>query len=147
AKMSKVLGNGHITGVDFSEDAVQACAKRFDSLIRAGFIDLHCANVAELPFHPGTFTKVCTVNTIYFWPAPLEALHQIHRVLKPEGTLVICFNPRNVMEHQGKIIHHGFTLYHPEEVAALLTEAGFRHVQLYYRKNRFGECAAARGIK
>jgi ubiquinone/menaquinone biosynthesis C-methylase UbiE len=133
--------------VDFSQDAVKVCTKCFASLIRSGIIDLHYANVEELPFDPNTFTKACTVNTIYFWPNPLEALHEIHRVLKEDGKLVVCFSPRTVMENRGKVIQQGFRLYEPEEVNALLIEAGFCDVRLVLGKNRFRECAAVGGIK
>jgi SAM-dependent methyltransferase len=147
ARMSRALTQGRITGVDFSQDVVEICTKRFASLIRAGIIDLHCANVVELPFDSNMFTKVCTVNTIYFWPDLHAALLEIHRVLKEDGKLVVCFYPRTVMENRGKVIRHGFKLYEPEEVASLFTEAGFRDVQLVLVKNRSGECIAAEGKK
>jgi ubiquinone/menaquinone biosynthesis C-methylase UbiE len=147
AKMSHVLRRGYITGVDFSQDVVDACAKRFAPLVRIGLLDLHCANIEELPFEPGRFTKACTVNTLYFLPDPLAALRQIHRVLRDNGTLVLGFTPRAWMEGRGKFIHHGFSLYEPEEVSLLLVNAGFRDVQLFYGKNRLGECVAATGKK
>ena len=147
ARMSRILVKGHITGVDYSQDAVEACTKRFVSLIKAGMLDLHCANVVELPFETGTFSKACSVNTIYFWPDPLTALRQIQSVLKAKGKLVVCFSPRQVMEKRGKVIHHGFMLYEPEEVTALLTGVGFRHVQLFFGKNRLGDCVAVEGTK
>jgi ubiquinone/menaquinone biosynthesis C-methylase UbiE len=147
ARMSRVLIHGRITGVDYSHAAVDACTKRFASPIQDGRIDLHYADAAELPFEPDTFTKACTVNTIYFWPDLPAALHEIHRVLKVNGKLAVCFSPRHAMENRGKVIQHGFTLYEPEEVSALLREAGFRDVRLVTDNNRFKECAAAEGIK
>jgi ubiquinone/menaquinone biosynthesis C-methylase UbiE len=45
ARMSRVVSQGRITGVDFSQDAVDACSKRFAKFIKAGIIDLYCANV------------------------------------------------------------------------------------------------------
>jgi ubiquinone/menaquinone biosynthesis C-methylase UbiE len=146
-KLSRVLTTGRITGVDYSQDMVDACTKRFAALIRAGTVNLHCANVAVLPFETDTFTKVCTVNTIYFWSDPLVVFHQIHRVLKENGKLVVCFSTRAAMENRGKVIHHGFTLYDAEEVTALLTEAGFREVRLVFGNGRPGECVAAVGTK
>ena len=147
ARMSHVVSQGRITGVDYSQDAVDACSKRFAKFIRDGVIDLHCANVESLPFKPDTFTKACTVNTLYFWPVPHAALRQIHRVLKEDGTLAVCFTPRTVMANQGNVIHHGFTLYEPEEVTTLLRETGFRDVQIVFSKDRKGENAAVVGKK
>ena len=146
ARMVDIVIRGKITGADFSRDVVAVCTKRFNSLIKDGRIQLHCANVNELPFDAEAFTKVCTVNTIYFWSDPIVALTQIHRVLKKEGMLVVCFSPRIVMEKRWAI-QHGFTLYDPEEVSTLLTKIGFREVQLIIGKHRFGECIAAKGKK
>ena len=146
ARIARVLIRGHVTGVDFSQDAVNVCAKRFKKLIEAGMIDLHCANVEELPSDDSTFTRVCTVNTIYFWPNPLAVIAQFRRVLKKDGLLVVCFNPRAVMEKQ-RITRHGFTLYEPEEVKALFVTTGFRDVQLVSGRHHFGECIAAVGNK
>jgi len=146
ARMARIVMRGHITGVDFSIDALEACRKRFDTLIRAGTIELHCASVEALLFDANTFTKACTVNTIYFWPDPLAALGQIHRVLKKDGTLLVCFSPRAVMEKQ-EISRHGFRLFEPEEVKSLLSDAGFRNVRLVFGQHRFGECVVAEGTK
>jgi SAM-dependent methyltransferase len=146
SKMSHVVTRGHITGVDFSIDAVEACRKRFDGLIKVGTIELLCANIEALPFDADTFTKVCTVNTIYFWPDPIEALNQIHRVLKREGSLLICFNPREVLEKQN-LTQHGFRLFESEEVRDLMTTAGFREVQLVFGQGRGGKYVVAKGLK
>ena len=64
ARMSHVVSQGRITGVDYSQDAVDACSKRFAKFIRDGVIELHCVNVESLPLKPDTFTKACTVNTL-----------------------------------------------------------------------------------
>ena len=145
-RMARVTIRGHVTGVDVSRDAVEVCAKRFKRQIEAGTIDLHCANVEELLLDDSTFTKACTVNTIYFWPIPLVALAHIHRVLRQDGTLVVCFSPRAALENR-RVMRHGFALYHPEEVKTLITKAGFRDVQLVAGKHWFGECIGAVGMK
>ena len=146
ARMARIVTRGHITGADFSIDAVEVCRKRFDTLIGAGMIDLFCASVEKLPFHADSFTKVCTVNTIYFWPDPLAALDQIHRVLKDNGTILICFSPRSEMEKQ-YFTRHGFTLFEPNEVKSLLSSAGFREVRLVFGGQLLGECVIAKGVK
>ena len=146
ARMARIVTRGHITGVDYSIDALEVCRKRFDTLIKTGTIELRSASVEALPFDADTFTKACTVNTIYFWPDPIAALGQIHRVLKENGTLLVCFSPRAVMEKQ-EFTQHGFTLFEPEEVKSLLSTAGFRNVRLVFGQHRFGECVVAEGIK
>jgi SAM-dependent methyltransferase len=146
AKMAHIVTRGHITGVDFSIEAFEACRKRFAPLIKAGTIELQCANVDALPLKADTFTKACTVNTIYFWLDPLASVGQIHRVLKKDGTILICFSPRADMEKQ-EFTRYGFRLFEPEEVKSLLSTAGFRDVRLVFDRHRFGECVAAEGTK
>jgi arsenite methyltransferase len=146
ARMARIVTRGHITGADFSIDAVEVCKKRFDSLIGAGTIELLCAGVDSLPFHNDSFTKVCTVNTIYFWHDPPAALGQIRRVLKENGTFLVCFSPRSEMEKQ-YFTRYGFTLFEPEEVKSLLSSAGFRDVQLVFGRQLQGKCVAAKGVK
>jgi len=146
ARMARIVTMGHITGIDFSIDALEACRKRFDTLIKVGTIELKCTSVDALPFSANTFTKACTVNTIYFWPDPVAALGQMHRVLKKNGTLLVCFSPRAVMEKQ-EIAQHGFRLFEPEEVKSLLSAAGFRNVQIIFGQGRYGKCVVAQGTK
>jgi hypothetical protein len=64
------------------------------------------------------------------------------RVLKEDGILVICFNPRAVLEKSG-ISRYGFRLFDPEEVVSLLSAAGFLDVRLVHGKHRLGDCVAA----
>jgi SAM-dependent methyltransferase len=146
SRMARIVTQGHITGVDFSIDAFKVCRKRFDTMISAGRIDLLCAGAETLPLKADSFTKVCTVNTIYFWPDPLAVLGQIRRVLKKDGTLLVCFSPRSVMEKQD-FTRHGFTLFEPEEVQSLLSNAGFRDVQLVFGRQLQGKCVVAKGVK
>jgi arsenite methyltransferase len=145
-KIAAVTVEGRVTGVDFSRDVVDVCSKRFARLIDTGKVDLYCSDAAELPFEPSTFTKVCTVNTIYFWPDPAGTLSQIHRVLKAGGLVVLCFAPKSEME--GRVVmRHGFTLYDPDDVRELLITAGFMDIEIQLRDHRNGKCAAAIGRK
>lgn len=50
------------------------------------------------PYPDGYFTKVCTVNTIYFWADADAVLSELRRVLATGGRLVVCFNPKVTAE-------------------------------------------------
>ena len=146
ARMALVITDGRIAGVDFSPDMTASCEKRFASLVRAGRVELRCAGVEALPYADETFTKACTVNTIYFWPDPLGALREIRRTLRAGGRLVVTFNPPATA---GKLPYtrHGFTLYEAEQVGTLLVDAGFRDVALAAGTTRLGDFFAAAGTK
>jgi SAM-dependent methyltransferase len=142
--MTPQVPEGSVSGVDFSPDMVALCERRFKRVIRAGRLDLKCADVADLPFADGCFTKACTVNTIYFWPDPADALRELHRVLADGGRLVVAFSPRETMQDVA-VARHGFTLHDAEQVAAMMRDAGYRSVRMVPGVGPRGEfiCAVA----
>ena len=97
-RMAAVAARGRIAGVDFSPDMVEVCTKRFAQLLQAGRLELRCASADNLPYSSEHFSKACTVNTIYFWPNPIDPLRELHRVLRPGGRLVVCFNPPETLK-------------------------------------------------
>ncbi len=144
ARMAPALGRGRIVGVDFSSDMIDLCAKRFAALVRSGRLELRCADVEALPYADGSFTKACTVNTIYFWPDPVGAIREIRRTLCARGRLVVAFNPPATAAKL-PYTKHGFTLHEPDRVRSLLRDAGFRDVELVGGTTRLGDfcCALA----
>lgn len=58
-------------------------------------------SIEALPYESEAFTKLCRVNTTYFWPDPIVALAECRRVLKREGSLVLGFNAKNELERWG----------------------------------------------
>ena len=79
-------------------------------------------------------------------PQLAAALRDIRRTLCAEGRLVVTFNPPATA---GKLPYtrHGFTLYEPEQVQALLVGAGFHDVALARGTSRLGDFFAASGSK
>ena len=146
SQMAEFVKAGHITGVDFSSDVVSVCKSRFAFLIKQGKIDLQCSSIEELPLDSNKYSKVCSVNTIYFWPDPLLALRQIYRVLKEEGMFVLCFRPRSILMNR-PFTQHGFILYEPDEIVSLFNKASFRNVRTIVGNDQFGQLAAVVGNK
>jgi arsenite methyltransferase len=116
-------------GVDFSADVVLAATQTFRTLISAGRLNVICADVADLPLRDGLIRTICTTNTIYFWPDPVGALRSMRRLLSPGGRLALGYNGATKMQGYGRLTEHGFTLYEPDRVEALLHEAGFERVE------------------
>jgi len=128
-RMAALTPAGKVCGVDMSEPMVRQAQTRFSRLIAEGRVNVQLGDLAKLPYHDGTFDKVCTVNTVYFWPDPLQNLAEIRRVMKRGGRLVVSFRSREKMEAM-KILLPGLRLYAPPEVQGLLERAGFRHVRI-----------------
>jgi arsenite methyltransferase len=116
-------------GVDFSADVVLEGVNAFQTLIRAGRMNLICADVAELPLRDGLIQTLCSTNTIYFWPEPTRALRSLRRVLSARGRLALGYSGATKLRGFNQVTQHGFTLYEPEQVEALLREAGFAGVR------------------
>jgi ubiquinone/menaquinone biosynthesis C-methylase UbiE len=137
-KILKVVTGTKVCGVDFSNDMVTRLqkhlrkSKNFDQNF-----ELKQGEVSALPYAENTFDKICSANTLYFWPKPLEDAKQILKVLKPGGVLLLGFRVRAQME-KIPFIQHGFTIYSPEEVQKLLLEAGFKSVEILSRKEAAG---------
>jgi arsenite methyltransferase len=135
--LAKVLEEGSCAfsaGVDLSADMVKLGCRRFRAFIGSGRAELRQGDVAHLPFSEAEFTKVCSVNTLYFWPDPSAALAECRRVLRPGGILALCFNSKTDLEaFLGDT--RGFTLYELSEVEALLAEAGFGRIAVAHERD------------
>ena len=112
------------TGCDFSELMVSEAAKMNAEWVgkeQAAFV---FGDVAALPFEGGSFNKIFTVNTIYFWEDVPGAFAELKRVLSPDGKLFLSFMPKYQMEKY-PFTQYGFKMYDKEDVEQLLVANGF----------------------
>jgi ubiquinone/menaquinone biosynthesis C-methylase UbiE len=84
--------NGHISGIDLSQEMVRAASRRNAKAIKAGRVALCHGDVTTLPFADNQFDKVFSIQTLYFWPDPPRALAEVFRVLKPGAMLVVTLS-------------------------------------------------------
>lgn len=128
--LNKILQNPgveFVAGVDVSPEMVEFCKKRFSSDIETGKLKLNCTNTINRKHFNNKFTKICTVNTIYFWSDVKQTLTQLHQILEEEGSLVICFNSKKFL-NQTILPKHGFRTYDSEEVKNLMKAVGFKNI-------------------
>ena len=128
--LEKVLKNrlcGFTAGADISTEMVKHVGARLRAYIEAGDAQIRQGDIEAIPFADGEFSKLCTVNTLYFWRDPPRALAECRRVLAPGGRLALCFNAKSeLLKWPGHV--HGFTLYELAEVEAMLAAAGFGEI-------------------
>ena len=134
-RMAAVVTEGRLAGVDVSPAMVDVCSSRFRALIQAGRLDLQCASAESLPYPDGHFTKVCTVNSIFYWPDAQQAIRELSRVLEPGGRLVMCFTcPESL---RGKsFARRGLRLYQAEQVEQMMRTAGLAQVSVTRHADR-----------
>jgi ubiquinone/menaquinone biosynthesis C-methylase UbiE len=129
ALLASQVRGAKIAGVDYSETMVKQASRRNRALIREGRVEIKRGSSDNLPYDTAVFTKVFTINTIYFWSDPMADLAEIRRVLQPGGTLLLVFRSKNKMEKLS-FTKQGFRLYEPSEVILLVENAGFSEVKL-----------------
>jgi SAM-dependent methyltransferase len=97
--------------------------------VKAGRAAFHQGVVERLPLNDAAFTKVLTVNTVYFWSSLAAGFSEIARVLSPGGRAVVGFAPKAWMETQN-FPADIFTPRAPEDVVAGLRDSGFQDVRI-----------------
>lgn len=101
--------------------------------INAGLAEYALYDGVHLPYRDGAFTKILSVNTLYFWQAPTTLMAQIARVLVPGGRSCLSFCTKDFMSTL-PFTRYGFTLYDTADVVALaahlpLKVVGEQHLQ------------------
>lgn len=85
--MTKRLSEGRVAGVDPSRLMVETAKSR---LARSTVPhDIRQGTAENLPWRNESFDCAAALHSFQFWPDPVQALSEIHRVLKPGGTLVL----------------------------------------------------------
>ena len=145
-RMAAVVTEGFLAGVDVSPAMVAVCQKRFRPLIEAGTLELKCATATALPYPPGSFTKVCSVNSIFYWENVPQAISELGRVLEENGMLVMCFTCKTSLEDK-QFAQHGLALYEDDQIGPMMEAAGFRAVSVTRASDRHREFLCVTGKK
>lgn len=89
ALMSRQVASGDRVGLDRSSAMLRSAARRNRQVLRSGQMALLCGDLSALPVAEGSFDKIVTIHTFYFWDDPPSVLSGLLRVLKPGGRIVI----------------------------------------------------------
>ena len=145
-RMAAVVTQGFLAGADTSPDMVVYCQERYRPLVKAGKLELKCASAESLPYPSGHFTRVCTVNSIFYWENVPLALAEMRRVLEESGLLVMCFTCKRCLENR-EFTRHGVTLYEEIQVQQMMEVAGFHAIEMTHASDRHREFVCAAGTK
>lgn len=114
-----------VTGLDLSETVLKSAQMRNKTEISTGRANLVNGDVCSLPFENEQFTKVFSIQSIYFWEKIDEAISEIYRVLKPDGRLVITLS-----NGKAKEIWPGINDLIQAQVIPEMDKIGFINIQL-----------------
>jgi ubiquinone/menaquinone biosynthesis C-methylase UbiE len=124
-ELSRHIGDeGHVYGVDPSDVMVRQATKRNAAGIAAGRVSLIRASVEQLPAFDEPLDAVMAVNTFGLWPQPAERLGELHRLLRPGGTIAIAIQPRHP-DATAQTTHDS-----AREIVDRLREAGFAETRV-----------------
>ena len=123
-KMAKSIDRGYIEGVDFSDAMVALARRRNRDSIASGQVKITKGDFDELKYECDCFDRVCSVNTVYFWPRPESTATRIADVLVPGGTIALAFEDNKQLRNRN-LSAEVFRPYAVEEIRELLANAGF----------------------
>ena len=147
-RLATVITNGFLAGVDVSSAMVTHCERKYRRLIEAGTLDLKLAQAESLPFPDGFFTKVCSVNSIFYWEDATWALTETYRVLTRGGSLVLCFTNRECLEEKSFAgAGHGVIAYETDDVRQMITSAGFGRINETVAEDKYRKFTCLVGHK
>ena len=120
--------SGLVVGVDPSVEMLGQAARRNEAAVRMGRVELRHGEVSALPFPDELFTRACAIHSLYFWPSIDGGLRELHRVLAPDGLLVLAVRMRRDEAGVFEPSRYGLTDTQIDEVIAALNAVGFRDI-------------------
>ena len=141
---------GKVYGVDYSEESVAASKRTNARWMEMGRVEVRHGSVSQLPFPERTFELVTAVETHFWWPNLPTDVHEVRRVLKAGGTLIIIAEiykgastaaARMAEAHASRI---GMTLLDVDEHRELLVTAGYSEVKVIEERKKGWICAIGR---
>lgn len=132
-KLLEKASCGKVIGIDYSEISVIKSQKINKVEIKNKRCEILQGNVMKLPFYTETFDVITAFETIYFWPDINHAFKQVYRVLKRDGTFMICneSNGENPNEEKWTKIIKGMKIYNANKIKESLEAAGFIDIKIY----------------
>jgi ubiquinone/menaquinone biosynthesis C-methylase UbiE len=145
-RMSEIITDGLLAGVDVSSAIVAHAKKRYQKEIKSSKLDLKCAAVEALPYPVEHFTKVSSVNSIFYWQDVEKGLREIMRVLMKGGKVVLCFTSKVSLEKKGFAKH--IQLFEAQAVDEMMKAIGFQgtRISTFSDKHRKYICITANRV-
>lgn len=95
---------GLAAGIDVSPVMVENCRARWREAIEAGSVDIRAGRAEALPYPDGHFTKVSSVNSIFYWSEVQQGISEIYRILQEDGKVVLTYTCKRDLERVLKVM-------------------------------------------
>jgi arsenite methyltransferase len=137
---------GLAAGMDVSQVMVENFRVRHQEDIKAGKTDIRQGQAEKPPYPDEYFTKVSSVNSIFYWSAAQQGISEIYRILREKGMVVLTYTCRKDLEKRG-FVQYGVRTYEEKEVLEMLVKAGFRDIKVNRSRDRYREFICLTGQK
>ncbi|MFI7708743.1 class I SAM-dependent methyltransferase [Nonomuraea sp. NPDC049480] len=124
AELAGRATRGRVFGIDHSQAMVRQAARRNAAAVRAHRVHLTHASVEQLPNFGDPLDAILAVNSVGFWPDPVERLRELRRLLRPAGRIALVSQPRCPGATRDT------TARAAQELQDMLTQAGFAHLRV-----------------
>jgi ubiquinone/menaquinone biosynthesis C-methylase UbiE len=143
-KLAAIAMNGKVYGIDFSEESVTVSCRTNKQWIEVGRVEILHGSVSTLPFSDHMFDLVTAVETHFFWPDLVADMHEVLRVLKAGGKLIIIAEAYKGGKHD-KVLQRlaglmNIALLSVNEYRELFSRAGYSEVQIFEDYNKGWIC-------
>lgn len=88
-RLARMVPEGLVVGLDVSDEMVRLARLASRDMDNIMFLN---AGVAGIPWKEDFFSHVISVEAFYYFPDPLQALREAHRVLAPSGRFFMLIN-------------------------------------------------------
>ncbi|HEX5758187.1 MAG TPA: class I SAM-dependent methyltransferase [Thermoanaerobaculia bacterium] len=128
-------GGCRAAAVDHSPAMVRLARETNRDAVAEGRLEVFEASAERLPFADGTFTCAAMTGVLGFLPAPVAALAEIRRVLRPGGRLVVLGSDPELRGTPGapEPMASRLRFYDDRELEGLGRDAGFATVRVLRR--------------
>ena len=128
-RLARLAPEGRVVGIDIAAEMVRHARAASREYANLNFME---GAADKIPCGSGSFSRIISVESAYYWPEPAASVREMFRVLKEEGSAWILINYylENPHSHQwGPIVNVPTQLFSTDEWMALYREAGFVDVQ------------------
>lgn len=114
-----------VWGLDITPEQLQRARRKLP-------IPLVRGDAENLPFRGERFDAVLSSGSIEYWPDPVQALREMHRVLRPGGVAMVG-GPTRPRDRLYRLLADNMMLFYDErEAIDMFGQAGFRDVRVGY---------------
>jgi len=146
-KLFKMNNNVKIYGIDISNDMVNIVSQKYKQYIDNNCLKLLLENINdETTFENDMFSKIYTVNTIYFWNDLNKCFSEIKRILKPNGIFINAIYTKEYLD-KTEFSKYGFIKYSKEDMLKLTEENGMKIKNIIEIKKNKSYCIISENVK